>query len=550
MTALLSFAPLLARHKGELLRALALSVMTLFTGIALLGLSGWFLTAAAITTLGVAFDLFAPSAGVRGLSFLRILSRYGEKVAGHDVTLRLLSDIRQWTFARLFAPAAPVPSLSRADLVNRLVADVDALDNAALTVLGPVTSAIAIGIAMSLGLATLLPGAALAYGICFALAALVLPACFIALSRRPGAAVVAATGDLRQAVLDGIDGHRDLVVFGATACARAALDEAARRLAGARRRLGLLGALATAATQFVAGLAALLVLTNGLWALAAGRMEGPVLAALVLAVVASFEAVAPLVRSTARLGAAAAAAERLAALGRADTAPASAGSVVPPHGGTIDLDAVTFGYDPARPVLDRVSLHVAAGERIAIVGPSGAGKSTIAHLLVCLAEPGSGTIRLNAVPLRDVPVDVLRRRVALMTQDAPVFNDSIRDNLRIARPEADDSQLWAALEMAGLAGFVRGLPHGLDTIVGEAGATLSGGEARRLALARTLLAPADVLILDEPTSGLDRANELAFLRQLGDLRDGRTVILITHAALPEGVVDRIYRLSGGSLAEA
>jgi ATP-binding cassette, subfamily C, bacterial CydC len=547
--ALLSFAPLLGQHKAGVFRALALSLLTLLAGIALLGVSGWFLTAAAITTLGVAFDLFAPSAGVRGLAFVRILSRYGEKLAGHDVMLRLLSDIRQWTFARLFA-ATPLPGigLGRADLVNRLVADVDALDNAVLTALGPICSAIAVGVAMTIGLAAVLPAATLAYAFCFAIAVIGLPATLIALTRRPGAEVVGRTAELRRAVLDGLDGHRDLVAFGAVERAGTTADDAARRLAAARRRLGVLGGLAGGGTQLLAGLATVLVLAAGLAALREGHFDGPVLAALVLAVAASFEAVGPLVRSATRLGHAAAAAERLAALRDPALGPVEpATAIMPPPGGALELRAVCFGHNPTRPVLEQLSLQIEGGARIAIVGASGTGKSTVASLLVRLADPDAGCIRLEGVDLRDISLDLLRRRIALMTQDAPVFNDTVRNNLRIGRSDADDAALWSALDAAELGGIVRRLPRGLDTFVGEAGATLSSGQARRLTLARTLLARADVLVLDEPTSGLDRETEEAFFGNLGRVRDGRTVILITHAALPPGVVDHVYRLVAGRL---
>lgn len=181
MKALLGFAPLLGRQKGRLARALLLSLLTLAAGVGLLGVSGWFLTAAALSTAGAAFNLFGPSATIRGLSFVRILARYGERLAGHDATLRLLSDLRRWLLGRLFA-AVPLPGagLTRADLVSRLVADVEALDTAFLTALGPMATALLVGTAMGLGLATLLPGAALAYGACYLLAAVIVPVGLIA----------------------------------------------------------------------------------------------------------------------------------------------------------------------------------------------------------------------------------------------------------------------------------------------------------------------------------------------------------------------------------
>lgn len=552
MKALLGFAPLLGRQKGRLARALLLSLLTLAAGVGLLGVSGWFLTAAALSTAGAAFNLFGPSATIRGLSFVRILARYGERLAGHDATLRLLSDLRRWLLGRLFA-AVPLPGagLTRADLVSRLVADVEALDTAFLTALGPMATALLVGTAMGLGLATLLPGAALAYGACYLLAAVIVPVGLIAGGRRTGAAVVAASAGLRQAVLEGIDMHQDLVALGQRGAALARTRAAAGRLADARRAAARLAATANAAMQLLLGLAMGGALMAGIPALEAGRLDGPLFAGLLLAVAASFEAAAPLVRSAGRLSEAARAAERLQEL--AATRPGSAAPARPavlPPGGAVAFEQVRFGYDPRRPVLEDLTLAVGSGERVAIAGPSGAGKSTIAQLLVRLAEPQAGHIRLNGIDIERLGLDELRRAVALMPQDAPVFNDTLRANLRIGDPAADDAALWRGLEAAGLAAFVRTLPGGLDTVVGEAGATLSAGQARRLVLARTLLAPARVLIADEPTAGLDRATELAILRNLAGATDGRTLIVITHADVPAGCFDATYALREGRLAPA
>src|SRR6185312_5649246 len=230
--------PLLGQLRGSLLLTLGLSLITLAAGIALLGVSGWFLTAAAITTAGVTFNLFAPSAGVRGLSFVRILSRYGEKVTGHDATLRLLSELRRSTFAGLFR-LVPVNQLfGRADLVSRLVADLDALDSIFLVGLGPIMTAIVAGTGMAVLLGFMLPGAAPIYAIGFALAALGVPAILVVASSRLGAEIVAASTSLRSAVLDAIDGHQDLILFDAVAAAQARAESAAARLSRARLRLG------------------------------------------------------------------------------------------------------------------------------------------------------------------------------------------------------------------------------------------------------------------------------------------------------------------------
>ncbi len=549
MKAILAFAPLFARLKGPMLLTLGLSLLTLAAGIGLLGLSGWFLTATALSTLGSAFNIFAPSAGVRGLSFIRILSRYGEKLSGHDMTLRLLSDLRAWLFAKLF-PLVPLGRrFGRGDLVSRLLADVEVLDTLFLVALGPISTAVLAGAAMTVVLAVFLPGAALVYALLFFAAVLLVPVGMVLASRAAGAEVIAASAALRQTVLDGIDGHQDLVLFGARDEAIMSSGAAADRLSAARRHLGMHAAIAAALVQALAGGTLIGALVAGFAALDAQQIEGPLLAGLLLAIIASFEASAMLVRSATRLAGAAAAADRLQAIATREPVVAEPTAPLPiPPGGDVRFEAVRFGYDSAHPVIDGLNFAIRTGECVAIAGPSGAGKSTIAQLLLRLADPDAGAVRLNGSDLRDVSGSDLRRRVALMTQDAPVFLDTIRANLRIGRDSADDADLWRVLEAVHLGEFVRGLPGQLDAVAGEAGRTLSVGQARRICLARTLLSEADVIVFDEPTSGLDFETEAAFLTELPVLTRGRTAIVITHAVVPT-TFGRVLDLRAGKISE-
>lgn len=543
MKSILYFAPLFRQVRGPMLLTLVLSLLTLAMGIALLGLSGWFLTAAGLSAAGAAFNLFGPSAGVRGLSFTRILSRYGEKLAGHDATLRLLSDLRRWLFARLF-PLVPLDrQLGRADLVSRLLVDVEALDTMFLVALGPISTAVLTAIGMTALLAWLLPAAAWVYGPAFLAAALLVPLGLIAMSRNAGSEAIAASGQLRETLLDTLDGHVDLILFGAVEEATLRVSAASARLARARRTLGRLGAIASASVQALAGLALIGTLIAGAGALQAGRIDGPLFVGLLLAVMASFEAGAMLVRSATRLAGAVAAAERLQNL--AESLPsitATTDSLALPAGGQVGFSHVSFGYGDGPAVIDDFSLSVAAGECVAIVGPSGSGKSTIAQLMLRLLEPRAGAITVNGCDIRSVRPEILHARITLMMQDAPVFLETIRANLTLARPDAADGELWDILGAVGLDGFVRSLPYALDTVVGEAGRTLSAGQARRLCLARTLLSGADIVVLDEPTAGLDATAEADFLRDLPRLAAGRTMIVITHADVPPQF-DRIVDLT-------
>lgn len=548
MRAVFYFLPLFRQLRGPLLLSLGLSAVTLAAGIGLLGISGWFLTAAALSIAGSAFNLFGPSAGVRGLSFVRILSRYGEKLTGHNATLKLLSDLRRWLFERLFRIVPLGRRFGRADLVSRLIADLDALDTIFLIALGPIGTAAVVGVAMTVLLAVLLPAAAPIYAAGFVVAVAGVPVALIAASRRHGAEAAASSAALRQAVLDGIDGHSDFVVFDSLDRVTDAAGGAAARLAAAKRRLGLLGSLASGAVQVLAAGILVGTLLCGIEALRGGSIDGPIMVGILLAVMASFEASAALVRSATRLAGSAAAAERLVAIAEAPTeVDEPLAPITLPAGGCVSFDAVSFSYPGGRPILAGLSFSIAAGQCVAIQGASGSGKSTIAQLLVRLIDPIAGAVRVNSCDARTVCSAQLRQRVALMTQDAPVFSDSVRNNLLIGRPEATDAELWSALETVRLADAVRALPGALDAVLGEAGRSLSAGQARRICLARTLLSEDAIIVLDEPTSGLDREAELAFLAELPAIANGRTMIVITHAGVPDSFTQRLV-LRGGHLS--
>ena len=550
MSAIRTFLPLFGRQLGWMGLALLLSLMAVGAGIGLLGSSGWFLTAAALSTASAAFNIFGPSAAVRGFAFLRILARYFEKMAGHDGTLRLLSNLRGWLFARLF-PLVPLNDRDsrHGDLVSRLTADVDALDTAFLVAIGPILSSVVVGMGMTIALSLLLPAVAWCYGLTFAGAVALVPAGVLAASRRAGARVVEETSALRVATLDALDGHADLIAFGALDAATTSFRGVATTLARTRTIPMTVAAAGAAGVQLAMGAAVVGALLLGLPALADGTISAPLYVGLLLAIIVSFEPTLVLVRAIGKLAVAGAAAERLDRIATREPAIAEPLHAAPlPAGSNIAYDDIGFSYPESRRVLDHLDIAIPAGSRIAIVGESGSGKSTLLKLLLRLADPQQGRVTIAGADIRTVPLAALHARVALLSQDAPVFHDTIRNNLLVGRPDATDADLWAALEAGQLADVVRALPRGLDSVVGETGRTLSAGQARRLCLARTLLSGAEILAFDEPTSGLDPENEQAFFAALAKAALGRTLLIITHAALPPGIVDRTYRMNEGVLA--
>lgn len=554
MKNLLLLLPLYARRKGGLLLALFFALATVAAGVGLLGVSGWFLTGAALAGAGGVFNLFAPSALVRGLSFLRIVSRYADRVVGHSATLRLLADLRAMVFAALIRLTPRQLARYRSgDLVARMTGDVDALDTVFLFVLAPLGTAILAGAVLTAVLGQWVPAAALVFALALLTACVAVPWWLLRAARKPGAAAQESAAGLRAATLDAVDGHADMVALHAQDETLAHFESLCQASAQARLSQARVAVRGQWFLQVAAGIAVLGLLWFGLAALQDGRIEGPLLAGLLLAVIGIFEVAGPIMRGASRMGSAMSAASRIRDITQRE--PDMRDPAVPralPTQGALELIDVRFAYparaDGASPmVLEDVSLVIEPGERVAIVGASGAGKSTLLHLLLRLEDPQAGHVRFGGCDARDCAQADWHRRIALLSQDSPVFLGTLRTNLLIGDFDADDAALWRALDAAKLGDFVRGLPDGLDTWAGETGSQLSAGQARRLCLARALLAQSAVIVLDEPTAGLDAVAETSFFADMEDAVRGRTVVLATHAALPPGAVHRCVVLRDGKL---
>ncbi|PJJ99049.1 thiol reductant ABC exporter subunit CydC [Lysobacteraceae bacterium NML91-0213] len=548
-------ASVFRRHALPITLAVLLLAVTVAAGTGLLALSGHFLTAAALAGgLGTGFNFFAPSAGIRALTFARIVSRYAEKLYGHDVTLRLARDLRVWFFARAL-PQAPL-GLGRerlGDLLARLVGDIETADGLLIRALGPLLALAAITVAVIAVTALVLPSAAL----CLLVAALVIavgvPATTSWGARDAEHERAAARAGLRHAMQEGIEGAADLIALDAQAGQRARIDAATDVLAQRESRLlhrlswsGLVHALVVAVA-----LPALLWLL--LVAHHAGAIGTAAAAAVLFAGVALFEVAAGVGQAWQALRAARASLRRLDDIAmRAAPVGTPADVVALPAHGTLQLSGVRFDWGGAAPraVLDGIDFALRPGERVAISGDSGAGKSSLMALLLRLRDPDGGRISFGGVDLRDADLADWHRRLAWLPQDAPVFAGSVRDNLAMGDAAADDARMWQVLEAVRLGDAVRGLRGGLDGWIGEGGSSLSGGQARRLALARALLRDAPVLLLDEPTEGLDVDTAHALLHDVARLSEGRSVLLISHDSLPAGVVHRRCRLRDGRLQEA
>lgn len=539
----------------------ALGLATVLANFGLLALAGWFLASAAAAGLAGyaaqnAFNLFTPAAGVRFFATVRVLARYASRLVDHEATFRQIAALRVFLFARL-VPLAPLGLADRSgDVLARLVADVERLSDFYPRVLLPVVVAAIAGVAMALTFGVIAPAAGVALFVLLLVAGVVVPLIGLRAASAPGRDIVGLEASLRADVVDTVQGMADLLTFGAAPAmaARIAATDAAL-LAGQRRMRGIAGGgAAVSALLANAAMAAMLVI--GIPLVRGGGISGPDLALLVLGALAAFEAVAPLSQALPLLAPLRESARRVWEV--ADRpAPVTDPATSPPRPIQLDLElrGVRLRYGPAGSsdrawALDGLDLRIPAGSRLMLVGRSGAGKTSVANLLLRFAEYQDGSATLGGTELRDIRGDDLRSLFTVVSQRTFLFHGTIRDNLLLARPDATDPMLWQALETAQLADFVRAQPERLDTLVGESGAQISGGEARRVALARAVLRDTPWLILDEPTEGLDPVTAAALRGALEEVMAGRTVLWITHRLENVVAADQIAVLDAGRVVES
>ena len=491
----------------------------------------------ALTPVGV----IAPFV-LQALGMGRVLGRYVERMVTHAATFRAIAAIRVWLWRGLVARSAGGLGFIRSgDALSRLISDTDSLDGLYLRIAVPGLCAMLLVPVLVWALQAGAPWAAAVVLLLFAAAALGLPLLLARRASHAGARVAEALSALRVAVLDVAVGLREVTAYGA----------AGRMMDGVQAREATLvqaqhyGAAQAAAAQALAALCS----QGALLAVVLGG--GPALVPALFLTLAAFETVGGMPRAGVLAGTAASAARRIMEqAGPVSPPPAPAlPDVAVPLRPALSFRHVTFAWEPGRPVLNDFSLDIEAGSRVALLGPSGAGKSTIAALALRIVAPQAGQVLMGGTDLAHLPIDRARAQFAWLGQDTHVFQDSVRANLLLADPDAPDDALWRALTTARLAERIGALPGGLDTILGGA-IQLSGGEQRRLALARALLSPAPVLILDEPATGLDAATEYDFFATLATATAGRTVLLIVHRLTGAEQVDRVWRLTGGQAVAA
>jgi ATP-binding cassette, subfamily C, bacterial CydC len=524
--------------------AATLGALTVLFGAGLMATAGYLISRAserpAILSLTVAI------VGVRFFGLARPLTRYLDRLASHDLALRVLGRVRVRVYGQI-EPLAPagLEGYRHGDLLARMVADVDALQNLHLRAVGPPLVALLAGVVAVGVAAAFLPAAGLVLAAGLVAGGVAVPALAGWLGRRGGRRQAAARGDLSAELVEVLRAAPELVAYGSASAAQARVRAADGALVRLARRDAFVGGLADGAGLAVVGATVAGVLAVAVHASADGGLDRVLIAMLALLALASFEAVQPLAAAARELSVTLAAGRRVLELadGEAAVVDPVAPAAAPSWPFAVALEDVRARYAPGeRPALDGVSLRLEPGCRVALVGRSGAGKTTVVNLLLRFLDPEAGRVTLAGRDVREYRQEDVRRAIAVAGQDSHLFSASIRENVCLARPGASDGEIERALRRARLWPWVAGLPDGLDTAVGEEGRELSGGQRQRLVLARALLVDAPVLVLDEPTAHLDPSTARALVDDVFAAAAGRSVLLITHRLEGLELVDEIIRI--------
>ena len=553
MKPLFPFLSLYRNHFGRLLLGTILAITSLSASIGLLSLSGWFLAASFLVGSTILFNFFYPSSGVRGLAIGRTISRYLERLVTHDATFRVLAELRISVFKKLI-PLSPsgLNRFRNSELLNRLVADVDTLDTLYLNLLSPFISAImvitfmAIGLSFVSGLLTII--------ICGTLLALlfIFPAIFYRLGQKSGKKIIQARAEYRSQFVEWVQLNAEFLLFGLVPQMTEKLEKTEQTWLSSQSKENQLTGFSNALLTFMNGVLVCVVILLVATAIDAPSADTPeaLVALVIFCVMASAEILMPIGIAFLHLGQLITAAERLNDVIEQRPLVAFNGSAswqnIAENQPLVRFENITFSYPAShQAVLNALSFEVNKGEKVAILGKTGSGKSTIFQLLNRHYDPTSGQILLANCNVADYPEATLRSHLVTLSQRVHIFSQTLRDNLLMGNPHATDEQLKLVLEQVELAYLLQ--EQGLDLWLGEGGRPLSGGEQRRLGLARVLLSNAELVLLDEPTEGLDRETEQQILTLIFTHCQTRTLLMITHRLQGLKSFDRIYRIDNGQL---
>lgn len=541
--------------RGRMLLGIGFSFLTLLSNLALLTLSGWFITAMALSGLSLMrIEFFAPAAAIRGLAVLRTLSRYLERITTHDATLGLIASLRLWLYEKLL-PLAParLQMLQNGDLLTRFRTDVETIGNFYIHSLVPVAAGILAACVFLGWLSFYHAPIALLALLCLIINGLIIPLMIEKASAKTGLDLVAKRAKFQTHAVDLVRGLAEWQINQAFEIHKQSLVHQSAQVIATQRKLTVLTFLGQAASglvlQFTLIFTFILLFAHPVLQAEAGANAVMIFFAIMAGgeIVAGFPAA---MTAFAQVKAAAARLFSTLDLEPAVHFPPDDQACALPLTYDIAFHHVRMRYQTGdmvqnnRPVFEDLNFAVAQGKALALKGASGSGKTTIMELLQRFFDYETGDITIGGTTIRAFSDESLRHIITVIDQQTHIFNASLRDNLRMVKVDATDDELWAALKKAELADEIKAMPQKLDTLAGELGQRLSGGQARRLAIARAFLTETPILLLDEPVEGLDWPTRERVLKALGTLMSGKTTLIAAHDPETQALAESVLDLDG------
>lgn len=542
LTLLRPYIALYKHYFWQIVIGLSLAILTLFASVFLLSLSGWFLASTAVA--GVAglytFNYMLPAAGVRAAAIVRTASRYAERLVDHNTTFKILAYLRTLAFSKILPLSAnQLAQYQKADLLNRFIVDIDALDHLYLKLFSPIVTALIIIVMLFVGLSYINLPIALIISIILTITLLAIPVIFYHAGKQLGETLAKQQSEYRALLINYLQGQAELTLFNAQDRYRVKLNQLESDWLYHQQKQSTLVALSSALVILIAGFLTLLVL----WLITHYTLS-PLVALFVFVCLASSEILAPIPTAFIFLGQVLASAKRTTALFNQtpDIKFTEQGKVMDLTTAKLQFNEISFSY-PNQPfaVLNHFSLTIEAGKHIGLIGKTGCGKSTLLNLVTRTWDPTSGNIFINDTPINQLDEPTLRKVIAVVPQVITIFSDTLRKNLLIGDPKASDQQLIDVLQQVELSKLLS-TEHGLDLPLGQGGRSLSGGEIRRIGIARALLHNSPLVLMDEPTESLDQQTEQQIIQLIKQTCQNKTLLMVTHRLTDNPLFDQVIEL--------
>lgn len=548
MKNLIPFIKLFKNQTQWMLLGTLLAWSTVLMGISLMSLSGWFISYTgylATTSYAVAtsFNYFYPAAGVRTFSLGRIVSRYGERILTHEATFKILTDIRVWFYKKL-EPLAPshLYKYKSGDLLSRIVNDISALDNLYIRILSPTVVFLLSTFAVFLLFCFFSVTLALCTALALLATGLLIPALSSTIAYKKSHKLNEISNELKTDITERVNSLAELKIFDINNTHLEKIKNDNTSLLNQETKLSVINGLGSALMTLSLGLIIIMVTLFAVSLTNNGSINGAFIALIFLSIMAVFEALMPLPLAYQYLGKTLSASKRILNITDSKPTVIYPSSSIENKNHNICFENVSFGYTEGSMIFNNFSLEIKHKEKIALFAPTGSGKSTIINLLARFWDVDNGSIKIGAMDIKNLSEEQLRESMTIINQAPHIFNTTIRENLLIANTTASDDELLQALENVELKKHILSLEKGLDTWTGELGRHLSGGQQKRLALARAFLQSKPILILDEPTEGLDKETERVVFDNICDLMANKTVIFITHNSKLLTRFDRVINI--------